>query len=384
MVFLYLWNKIKTLFVQKESGKGLSTNDFTNEEKQKLSGIAANANNYTLPTASAETLGGVKVGAGLQINEGVLSATGGGTADSVEWSNVQNKPSTFPPSAHNHDTDYLKLSGGTMTGPITFSSDQAQIGMEASTAATKIKMGSEQTEILFDDKQNNLRNRVTVSKTGVVLNAGVTLADGSETSGTGVAVTINKTDGVKIPMVADPTDVRDAANKKYVDNSVSLKANSADVYKKTETYSKSEIDGKGFLTATDIANKADKATTLAGYGITDAYTKTEVDGKLSSVYKPAGAVNFADLPTPSAENLGFVYSMNEAFTTDSRFLASQPTQYPIGTNVVVVAVQADSATQYFFDVLAGFVDLSGYWKKTDLVAITNQEIDEIIATVEGS
>ena len=43
-----------------------------------------------LPIASANTLGGVKVGAGLSINPdtGVLSATGGGTADSVEWDNV--------------------------------------------------------------------------------------------------------------------------------------------------------------------------------------------------------------------------------------------------------------------------------------------------------
>lgn len=30
-------------------------------------------------------------------------------------------------------------------------------------------------------------------------------------------------------------------------------------------------------------NKADKATTLAGYGITDAYTKTEVDGKIDAI-----------------------------------------------------------------------------------------------------
>lgn len=28
--------------------------------------------------------------------------------------------------------------------------------------------------------------------------------------------------------------------------------------------------------------KADKATTLSGYGITDAYTKTEVDGKINA------------------------------------------------------------------------------------------------------
>lgn len=61
---------------------------------------------YTLPTASASTLGGVKVGAGLSINNGVLSANGGGTADSVDWSNVQNKPATFPPSPHTH-SQYL-------------------------------------------------------------------------------------------------------------------------------------------------------------------------------------------------------------------------------------------------------------------------------------
>ena len=72
--------------------------------------------------------------------------------------------------------------------------------------------------------------------------------------------------------------------------------------------------------------------------------------------------------------------MLDAFTTDERFVASEPTQYPIGTNVVVVAVESgDSGTQYLFDVLAGFVDLSGYLKKTDLVAITNMEIDEIVA-----
>lgn len=47
-----------------------------------------------LPIASANTLGGIKVGAGLSINpeSGVLSATGGGTADSVEWDNVLSKP----------------------------------------------------------------------------------------------------------------------------------------------------------------------------------------------------------------------------------------------------------------------------------------------------
>lgn len=88
---LYLWGKIKTLAgskVDKETGKGLSSNDFTAEEKTKLEGLE----NYTLPVAAAGTLGGVMVGSGLSISQGVLSATGGGTADAVDWANVQNKP----------------------------------------------------------------------------------------------------------------------------------------------------------------------------------------------------------------------------------------------------------------------------------------------------
>jgi len=40
----------------------------------KLDGVAANANNYSLPTAASSTLGGVKVGTSLNINAGVLDA----------------------------------------------------------------------------------------------------------------------------------------------------------------------------------------------------------------------------------------------------------------------------------------------------------------------
>lgn len=51
---------------------------------------------YSLPLASASTVGGVKIGAGLSITaEGTLSATGGGTADAVEWANVIDKPTAL-------------------------------------------------------------------------------------------------------------------------------------------------------------------------------------------------------------------------------------------------------------------------------------------------
>lgn len=62
--------------VDKVSGKGLSANNYTTAEKTKLAGIAKGANNYTLPTASAQKLGGIKVGTNLSIAaDGTLNAT---------------------------------------------------------------------------------------------------------------------------------------------------------------------------------------------------------------------------------------------------------------------------------------------------------------------
>lgn len=85
---LYLLQMVKNMFVKKETGKGLSSNDYTTAEKEKLLGLQ----NYELPTGSATVKGGFKVGAGLTVEGDTLSATGGGTADSVNWSNVIGRP----------------------------------------------------------------------------------------------------------------------------------------------------------------------------------------------------------------------------------------------------------------------------------------------------
>lgn len=49
---LYLWQKMKDTFVMKQSGKGLSTNDYTNEEKAKLSAFST-ADKYALKSELA-------------------------------------------------------------------------------------------------------------------------------------------------------------------------------------------------------------------------------------------------------------------------------------------------------------------------------------------
>lgn len=67
---------------------------------------------YSLPVASSSTLGGIKVGSGLVINNGVLSATGGGTADSVDWSNITNKPTIPAETSINNSTGNFTLGTG--------------------------------------------------------------------------------------------------------------------------------------------------------------------------------------------------------------------------------------------------------------------------------
>ena len=57
------------------------------------------------------------------------------------------------------------------------------------------------------------------------------------------------------------------------------KASTLSGYGITDAYTKTESDGKYLTEHQDISGKADKANTLAGYGITDAYTKTESDNK---------------------------------------------------------------------------------------------------------
>lgn len=61
---------------------------------------------FTLPIASSNTLGGIKVGAGLSITgDGILSATGGGVADSVAWENVIGRPTNL--SQFTNDSGFI-------------------------------------------------------------------------------------------------------------------------------------------------------------------------------------------------------------------------------------------------------------------------------------
>lgn len=179
----------RTLTLKSKSGATLSTvttqdttyNDATQsahglmsvDDKKKLDGIANNANNYTLPIAKSDVLGGVKTGNNITNTDGTISITKENvtnalgytppTTDTNTWRGIQNNLTSDSTtdslsaaqgkvlktlvdgksdSGHTHDDryyteseidtklknksdthshPYLPVAGGTMTGDITFS-----------------------------------------------------------------------------------------------------------------------------------------------------------------------------------------------------------------------------------------------------------------------
>lgn len=131
----------------------------------------------------------------------------------------------------------------------------------------------------------------------------------------------------------------------------------------------------------------------------DYYNKTEADSKIdqkiataiSSTYKPAGSIMFSFLPTLGADQEGKVYNIIDAFTTTEDFVEGADNKYPAGTNVV--CIDTDDAGTYKWDVLAGFIDLSGYEttssvdtklaNKVDKVEESSLVQDTLIAKLQG-
>ena len=106
------------------------------------------------------------------------------------------------------------------------------------------------------------------------------------------------------------------------------------------------------------ANQVQYALTFGNktYNGSVAREITAADLGLASALKPQGSIAYANLPAPSASNLGYVWNITDSFTTDARFLEGAGNTYPAGTNVAVV----QNGNSYYFDVYGSFIDLSDY------------------------
>lgn len=151
-------------------------------------------------------------------------------------------------------------------------------------------------------------------------------------------------------------------------------------------------------------------TTLQGDMATAQGDIASLQNAITMTYKAKGSVAFANLPaTLDATKRGWVYNVYDDFTTDSRFVEGAGSEYFAGENVVVAEVSPDAyvptedtvavegktyyanaqgeelitqptagddiseagyyefrAAVYMFDVLSGYVDLSGYVQTSTL------------------
>ena len=225
----------------------------------------------------------------------------------------------------------------------------------------------------------------------------LTLANTTVTAGTYTKVTVDAKGRVTagealvasdIPALtlAKITDAGTLAAKSEVartDLAAGLEADIAALESASHTHdNKTVLDGitSAKIEAWDkVANKADKATTLAGYGITDAYTKTEVDGKLGGAFHYKGSYDtfaalIADVTEPS---VGDVYNIKTAGGTDDQGVAIKA-----GDNVVCKTAKIETEAAKW-DVLSGTVDLSAYYNKTEVDTKINDAKTELQGSIDG-
>ena len=118
------------------------------------------------------------------------------------------------------------------------------------------------------------------------------------------------------------------------------------------------------VTAEDKTNwngKANKATTLAGYGITDAMTAEQITNAINDAIGSVTGISFEVVESlPSTGESGKIYLVAHAHGAKDQY-----DEYIYYNGAWEKIGSTD-------------IDLSNYWSMDNLVAITNGEIDAII------
>lgn len=291
--------QLQTQKVDKVEGKGLSTNDYTTPEKNKLAAIEAEANKYVLPAATASALGGVKIGSNITLADG-------GTI-SITKANVTSALGVDP------TTTYVKKAGDTMTGSLTLETTSdinlySNVSVPSSRwAVVRLKSGDEFwdvttkygsgfriqkqgqaiTELVVDDSGNvtntgYLKSKVAtgtapiqVSSTTLCTNLNADMVDGYHSehfsqnkSNKSLQTSSDKDTYFKIIELTRNTATTDSIYIKY---GITVRAVSAIDYSNTTLYGDIEIFGS--FSSTVVNYKVRCSSDFANRGRLRAYVK---------------------------------------------------------------------------------------------------------------
>ena len=363
-----VWEKIKNALsgkVDKVDGKGLSTNDYTADEKTKLANIAAGAQ--------------VNVIEGVQVNGANVSLVNKIANISVptKYSDLSNDNNTVTDSSYVHtDNNYTTADKSKLSGIAS----GAEVNQNA---FSNVKVGS--TTIAADAKTDTL---TLAAGTNITLTPDATNDKVTITAPSVVSVFTNDagylTDTDISAMVSNKADkattlsgygITDAYTKTQVNTSItSAVSNKADKattlsgYGITDAYTKTQVNTS--ITSA-VSNKADKATTLSGYGITNAYTKTETQNYVTGL----GYQTAADVSAAISASVATVMNYKGTKAT----VSALPTT---GNKTGDVWHVTEDNGEYAWngsawENLGPTIDLSGYVLTSELVAITAAEISTI-------
>ena len=127
-------------------------------------------------------------------------------------------------------------------------------------------------------------------------------------------------------------------------------------YEISDAYTKEEVDEK----IPNVSGKADKATTLEGYGITDAYTKTEVDSKIPDISGKADAEDVYTKEEVDGKIPNIANKADKSTTLQGYGITDAYTKAEVDEKIPDVSDKADKATT-----IAGY-NISDAYTKTEV------------------
>ena len=249
-----------------------ATNSFaglmTASDKTKLDGIASSANNYSLPTASSSTLGGIKVGSNLTIAaDGTLSAVGGGSGTVTEVSVADNDGIT-----------------GTVTDSNTTPNIKLELGAITPTSVS----------------------------TGDITSSGNITAAGNITATNiyGTVATAGNVSGI-VAIANGGTSASDAATAR-INLGLGNVDNTSDLNKPISSLTQAALDDKIDVSEKGVASGV--VPLNAGSKIDEIYLPSSLVGSVSFKGAYDATNNYPALPAASSDNTGYYYVASTAGT----------------------------------------------------------------------